>query len=240
MELILNNILKHLMMACMLFALSMAQAATSSPEMKQALQEFVAAQDLKNAWNTIASNAAKDASNGVIRGGNAALLKNKSLTEAQRDKAKKIMQDLAPKMAEEITAYHQSLDANALVMEMAETVYSKYYTVQEIRDLTAFYGSSAFKKITRLGMEAMAESRRTGEAVANILSRNESQFNVEDKRVMADFNQSATGKKQKLVGGKVRAESMQFLEEKSMQGMDSIVQKYGRILGQQLQTATGQ
>ncbi|MFZ6655367.1 hypothetical protein [Undibacterium sp. TJN19] len=230
----MKTIIKTLTVIFVLLLSPIIQAQSLTPEMKKALHDFVAIQNLDKLWATIIDGEAKNGIEGIKRGAIEKLEQASSLTDAQRANAKKIMIELAPQLADEVTAMHKKIDIVSLVTDMTETIYPKYYTVQEIRDLSNFYGSMAFRKTAVFGQEVAAESKRTGESKEMIWRNYEYRFSEQERQFMLDFNNSATGKKQKTIGAKVNAESMDFFYNRTMPAMDKIADHYGEMLTKRL------
>jgi hypothetical protein len=230
----LKHVIKTLAFIFVLLISSIIQAQTLTPEMKVTLHDFVAIQNLEKLWVSIIDSEAKNGIEGIKRGTIEKLEQTSSLTDAQRANLKKIMIELAPQLADEVTAMHKKIDVVSLVKDMTEAIYPKYYTVQEIRDLSHFYGSMAFRKTAIFGQEVTAESKRTGES-KEILWRNyEYRFSEQERQFMLDFNHSATGKKQKAIGAKVRDESLEFFYARTATAMDKIADQYGETLAKRL------
>lgn len=59
--------------------------------------------------------------------------------------------------------YMQQLDYNELLNEIAYTLYDKYYTFEEIKDLNAFYKTPTGQKALKLMSPIMAETTRLAE-----------------------------------------------------------------------------
>ncbi|MCH8618026.1 hypothetical protein [Undibacterium sp. TS12] len=230
----MKTILKHLMIIGILLTASLAQAAAPTPEMKQALKEFIEVQNLEQAWIIIIENAAKNGSEEVVKGAMRKLESSSSLSEVERTRIKNVILEMTPKIANEVTAFHKNLDVKTMVTEMIEAIYPKYYNVQEIRDLTMFYGSMAFRKTAIFGREIATESAITGESKRVLWRRYDSKFTPQETKQKLEFASSAIGLKQNAIGAKVNAECLDFFYNRTTPELLKIADRYGEVLAKRL------
>ncbi|NHZ63261.1 hypothetical protein [Massilia genomosp. 1] len=140
-------------------------------------------------------------------------------------------------MAADIAEQHRQLDAKALVAEMIMTVYPKYDSAGQIRELTAFYRSKAFKKTVAVGMQASNEAQRTGEAPALVWKRYEKQFDQDEVRTLMAMKNSPLGKHQDAIGPQLKNDCTEFLRARTEAGIDQVADRFGKVMAERLQAA---
>jgi uncharacterized protein len=157
--------IKKLTFTLFLFAcvfLAQANAQTDiAPEKQAAIKELVAiiqadnkVEDLVN----IMSAQMQVTSKSVFK---AMLDERSDLTPAEK---RSLEDSFAANQSDAIRRYQekfmQKLDLNAMIEETSIAIYDKHYTLEEIRDLTAFYKTPTGQKSLRLMPAIMSDSMR--------------------------------------------------------------------------------
>jgi hypothetical protein len=186
-------------------------AAELDPEMGAALRQLVASQKLQETLPAVLDNARLQGIEQAKQGAEQALADNHALSETERARARKIMDELAPQLAAGVDADLRKLDFPALAQGMVDTGYPKYYTVQEVRQLAAYYASPGYQKMTALLRKVQEEHARTGQDSQQLWRLYGKQISAQENRTVADFLDSPLGKKQKAVGERVKDECAAYL-----------------------------
>ncbi|MES2037102.1 MAG: hypothetical protein V4495_04640 [Pseudomonadota bacterium] len=206
--------------------------------MKLALRDFVAVQNLEKTWPAIIDSIAKITVQQVIKGATRELNEKSSLSQAERAAGEKFIQEMAPKIADDVSVFQRGLDIKSLITDMSEEVYPKYYTAKEIREFTTYYGSVGYKKGAVFAREIDIENAATGESKAVLWRRYESKFTPQEMKQMHEFNNSALGRKHQTVGAKIKAESLEFMYKRTAPEMNKISERYGEMLAQRLKASS--
>jgi hypothetical protein len=198
---------------CALLALhgALATAAELDPEMRKALRDLVAAQKLEQSLPPVFDNARRYGIEQVRQGAARSIEANTALSEAERARARKIMDELAPQLAAGVDADLRKLDAHALALGMVESVYPKYYTVEEVRQLAAYYATPAYQKMTAVLRMVNEEHARSGKDKQQLWRLYVQQVSVQEDHQVAAFMASPLGKKVGAIGAKVSDEGSDYL-----------------------------
>ncbi|MES2321917.1 MAG: DUF2059 domain-containing protein [Pseudomonadota bacterium] len=215
-----------------------AFSADLPADTKAALQTLVASQNIDKYWPAIISNAADGGVGQIQKSALAVMEQNRALTPADREILKKIIAETSPQVAIEIKEFQQGLNIDKLVSDMAEKIYPKHYTRDEILELAKFFRSTAYQKVTALGIEIRDENKRTGEDVTALWKKYDARLTTEEKKAFLDFNESPLGKKQLTVGPKVGAESLEYLKARIAEGYDPIITRYSVLVREKFLAAT--
>jgi hypothetical protein len=214
--------------------LSDARSAEQSLEMTKALQTLVASQNLEKNWPLIIQNSGKTGAAVIQRSALASLAGKPGFTDAQRRKAAGLIAEWSVPMAEEIDALNRAIDVKALLSDMAQTVYPKYFTSSEINDLAAFYSSKAFQKTVEIGLRVGEESARTGKSRESLWAKYDSMLTPDDKKSLAAFGNSAIGKKQQTVGPALGNDMRDFIQSRTDASVNEVADRYGKLLAAKL------
>jgi hypothetical protein len=222
----------------MLGAATPVFAAELSAQTKAALQTLVASQNIDKYWPLILSNATESGVGQIEKSALAVMEQNRALTPADREILKQIISETSPQVASDIKEFQRKLNPTALVTEMAEKVYPRHYTKDEILALADFFNSATYQKVTALGVEIREEHKRTGEDVTALWKKHDARLSTQEKKEFLDFNESPLGKKQLAVGPKVGAECYEFLRARMAEGYDPIVNRYAVLVRDKFLQAT--
>lgn len=207
-------------------------------ETKAALQTLVASQNIDRYWPLILSNATESGVGQIEKSALAVMERNRALTPADREILKQIISETSPQVASEIKEFQRKLNPTALVTEMAEKIYPKHYTKDEILALAKFFNGATYQKVTALGVEIREEHKRTGEDVTALWKKHDARLTTEEKKEFLDFNESPLGKKQLVAGPKVGAECFEFLKARMAEGYDPIINRYTVLVREKFLAAT--
>lgn len=208
-----------------------AAAAAPDAEMRAALKELVASQELEKNWPLILDALVQSGVAEIKRGLVDALERNPALTDSQRARALGLAAEMYAPMAAEILASQKNLDVNALMNDTTLQVYPKYFTAGEIRAMSKFYRSSAFKKMVDIGNRVNAEAARTGKSADSLYPKYLAQMSREEQATLTAFGNSAVGKKQQAVGAAVQQESLALYSQRTAPDIDAIAKRFGEKLG---------
>lgn len=234
----MKTFLKNLAIIFIFLSPSLSHAEALAPDMKLALRDFVAVQNLEKTWPAIIDGIAKITVQQVIKGATRELNEASSLSQAERVAGEKFIQEMAPKIADDVSAFQKKLDIKSLITDMAEEVYPKYYNAQEIHEFTAYYASPGYKKGAVIAREIEIESASTGESKAVLWRRYESKFTPQEVKQMQAFNSSALGRKHQAAGAKIKAECLELMYKRTAPEMNKISERYGEMMAQRLKAAS--
>lgn len=213
-----------------LLASPASHAAAVPDDMKEALHALVLSQDLKTVWPVIMRNAAIDGAARVERGAMDQINVLRDLTPAQREQVTIAVKSMAGKVAAELDEMNRQTDIEKLVEDLVQAVYPKYYSLDEIRQLTAFYNNPAFKKIVQAELAITAESKRAGSDSANIRTRVYAAIPEQDSRIVVAFSTSELGRKKTRIASQVNADMMASLQSLQRPAFDAIIARNTKLL----------
>jgi hypothetical protein len=211
-----------------------ARSAESSVETRKALQTLVASLNLEQYWPLVIEKFGQNGAAAIQSSALASLAGVPNLTDAQRRKAEALIAQWSVPMAEEIYAYHRKIDVTKLLSEMAETVYPKYFTAGEIRELAAFYGSSAFHKVAATNIRMAQEKARSAQGIQGPGIKYGSLLTQGEKEFVMAFGNSALGRKQLAVGPALSKDMLEFLNGRTAAGVNEVVDRYRKMLATEL------
>lgn len=213
---------KIIVYTCILIAGAMAFAATAAQndDVKAAAARLAASQQLGSYLPMIIRNASIDSIEKVKRGAMLRLESNAALSDAQRTRAMEIIDQFAPQIAADMDALHRTLDANALVLEMIETVYPKYFSQAEMQSLAEFYESTAFHKVARNELSVFKKNLET-------------LLTPQEKQLLMNFYNSSLGQKQR--NPQIAQESLAFMRSRVDPMIAALVAPYGEKMSKELQ-----
>lgn len=218
----------------MLFASPALPAAVVHDDMKEALHALALSQDLKTFWPVIMRNAAIDGAARVERGAMDRINTRQDLTPTQREQVTTAVKSVAGKVAVELDEMNRQIDIEKLVEDLVQAVYPKYYSVAEIRQLTAFYNNPAFKKIVQAELAITAESKLSGSDSDKIRTRVYAAIPEQDSRVVVAFSTSELGRKQKRIASQVNADMMATFQGFQRPAFDAIIARNSQFLQAQM------
>lgn len=198
--------------------------------MEDALHALALSQDMKTVWPVIMRNASMEGASRVERGALDQLNARQDLTPAQREQVTLAVKDIAGKVAAELDEMNRQTDIDQLVENMVQAVYPKYYSVADIRQLTAFYNSPSFKKIVQAELAISAASKRSGSDSANIRTRIFAAIPEQDRRVVVAFSTSELGRRQQRIASQVNADMMGYLQHLQRPAYDAIIARNTQLL----------
>lgn len=213
---------------------ALTTAAEQSADMKEALRLLVESQDMAKHWPTIVENSARTGAAEFEQGALEALERQTGLTPAQQDKARFLIASWSGPIAAEITARQKRRDVSQVVNAMVAAVYPKYFSAAEIRQMAAFYQSSAFHKAVAIELANKGAQRRPPAQQAIETARNNARFSPEEKAAIATFQASAVARKQGQVGQQVSADGAAFLKEAMRSDEQEVVGPYAKRLADEL------
>jgi hypothetical protein len=131
----------------LVLAVQVPHASASGPdsEMRAALDQMVAAQDLEREMPAILERSRLQGLEIVRRTALDLIAANRSWGEAEGVRARQIMEELAPRVVETVFATQKQQDRHLLGADMIRATYPKYYSAAEISELAAYYASPAYK-----------------------------------------------------------------------------------------------
>jgi len=191
----------RLAIACLL-ALAAAHvpaAPALSEEKKQALDEFVAAYRLAEIWPQMAPKIAHDSLPRLEDATHADLDADRFPDAAHADAAHARVPALLADGRHALEDALQRFDADELAVFTAYEIYAKYFETEEIRQISAFFGSPTGRKLSDLGPALLAEGRRP--RAGNVLEKH---FDAAELAEIAAFQASPVGLKMNATAGQIR------------------------------------
>jgi uncharacterized protein len=215
--------LPRLALLCTLaFAAAHAPAAPPLPDdKKQALAEFVVAYRLADTWPQMAPKIARDSLPRLDDATHADLDADKFPDAARAEAAHARVPALLAEGRRELEDALQRFDADELAAYTAYGIYAKYFETEEIRQISAFFGSPTGRKLTDLAPTILAESRKP--QAGNVMARH---FDEKELAEIDAFWNSPTGQKMHETAEQIREDMHAHFIERS----ESAVQAVARDL----------
>ena len=215
--------LPRLALLCTLaFAAAHAPAAPPLPDdKKQALAEFVVAYRLADTWPQMAPKIARDSLPRLEDATHADLDADKFPDAARAEAAHARVPALLAEGRRELEDALQRFDADELAAYTAYGIYAKYFETEEIRQISAFFGSPTGRKLTDLAPTILAESRKP--QAGNVMARH---FDEKELAEIDAFWNSPTGQKMHETAEQIREDMHAHFIERS----ESAVQAVARDL----------
>ena len=195
---------------CMLAALAACATPPPAPspltdDRRQALDAFIVAYRLADAWPQAAPKIARDS-----------LPRLENATHADIDHdghdeaAHARVAALLPQGRRELQDALQRFDAGEFARDTAYEIYAKYFDTAEIRQIVAFYESPVGRKLIDLGPTLVAEHKRPGGA--DPLDKH---FDAPEQAQIAAFWGSPVGRKMNATAEQVREDMHAHFIERS-------------------------
>ena len=139
------------------------------------------------------------------------------LADAWPQMAPKIARDSLPRLED---ATHADLDADELAAYTAYEIYAKYFETEEIRQISAFFGSPTGRKLTDLSPTILAESRKpqAGNVMAN-------HFSEQELAEIDAFWNSPTGQKMHASAEQIREDMHAHFIERSEAALQAVARQ---------------
>ena len=198
---------------------ALAACATPPPapapltdERRQALDEFIVAYRLADAWPQAAPKIARDS-----------LPRLENATHADidhdgnADAAHARVSGLLPEGRRELQDALLRFDADEFARYTAYEIYAKYFDTAEIRQIAEFYGSPVGRKLIALGPTLVAEHKRPGGA--DPLDKH---FDATEQAQIAAFWGSPVGRKMNATAEQVREDMHAHFIERSEPALQDV------------------
>ena len=204
------------------FAVLAALAACATPpptapapltdDRRQALDEFIVAYRLADAWPQAAPKIARDSLPRLEDAAHADI-DHDGKGEAAHARVAALM----PQGRRELQDALQAFDANELARYTAYEIYAKYFDTAEIRQIAAFYESPVGRKLIALGPVLVAEHKRPGGA--DPLDKH---FDATEQADIATFWGSPVGRKMNATAEQVREDMHAHFMERSEPALQAV------------------
>lgn len=208
---------------------STAQAAEPGPEAKKALHTIVRAQHIEEKWRSYLDSAAQRNANVMQQTVKEKVNAAPQLSQAQRKKALAMLPEWTVAVAQDLKTLDRSMDMTALIGEMAQTVYPRFFTDHEITELAAFYSSSAYQKTIDVGARIKEEQRRTGVNDPAAWDKHNDLFTKHENDVILAHGRSDVGKKLDRVGAALNQDMLTFFGGKTSASISAIAERHMRL-----------
>ncbi len=195
---------------------------------RQALDAFIVAYRLADAWPQMAPKIARDSLPRLEDATHADLDHERFASPAQAEAAHARVPALLPQGRRELLEALQRFDADEFARYTAYEVYAKYFDTGELRRIAAFYESPTGRKLVALGPVLVAEHRRPGGA--DPLDKH---FDADEQAEIAAFWGSPVGRKMNATAEQVREDMHAHFIERS----EPALQAVARHLATQAQAA---
>ena len=165
------NLVALTVLALLFCAHTLAAQEAVSPEKKALIKEILVATDaLKNA-EAMRTAMSAELERTLLRVLAEAVGNDAKLTEAEREQLRESLSQRARRARqrfEQLLA--QKIDYGQLVEEISYEVYDKFFTLEELKDLLAFYRTATGQKTIRVMPQLFAESMtRTNERLTPLI-----------------------------------------------------------------------
>ncbi len=211
--------LPRLALICTLaFAAAHASAAPPLPDdKKQALAEFIVAYRLADAWPQMAPKIARDSLPRLEDATHADLDADRFADAAHSEAAHARVPALLAEGRRELEDALQRFDADELAAYTAYEIYAKYFETEEIRQISAFYGSPVGQKLSDLGPTIVAESHRP--QAGDVMARH---FDAKELAEIDAFWNSPTGIKMHDTAEQIREDMHAHFIERSEAAVQAV------------------
>lgn len=208
---------------------STAQAAEPGAQTKQALHTIVTAQRVEATWRGHLASAAQGHANVMQQTVKDKVNAAPQLSRVQRDKALAMLPEWTAAVASDLKTLDPSMDMTALVDEMAQTVYPRFFTDPEIAELAAFYSSSAYQKTLDIGARIREDQRRTGVSDPAAWDKYNHLFTKQENDAILAHGRSDVGKKLDRVGPALNKEVLTFFGPKTSASIAAIAERHMKL-----------
>lgn len=195
-------------------------APVPSDDKKQALDEFIVAYRLADAWPQMAPKIAHDSLPRLEDATHADLDADKFADRAQSDAAHARVAPLLTQGRSDLEAALQHFDADELAAYTAYEIYAKYFGTAEIRQISAFFASPTGSKVTTLAPTLLAESRKPG--ANDVMARH---FDAGELAEIAAFWNSPVGLKLNATAEQIREDMHAHFIERSEAAVQAIARQ---------------
>jgi hypothetical protein len=206
--------LARLALLCMLAATALrATAAAPLPDDKrQALADFILAYRLADVWPQMAPKIAHDSLPRLENATHADLDADKS-SEAAHARVPALLVDGERQLQDAL----QRFDADELAAYTAYEIYAKYFETEEIRQITAFFGSPTGRKLTEQAPAILIESRKPG--AGDVMARH---FDATELAEIGTFWNSPVGRRMNETAGQIREDMHAHFVERSEAALQAV------------------
>jgi hypothetical protein len=202
------------------FATLAVHADPMTDDKREALRQFQSVYRLAELWPQMVPKIARDSLPRLEDATRADIDADALPDAAHRAAAQARVGLLLPAGREALEAALQRFDADELASWTALEIYGRYFETQEIRDITAFFGSDVGRKVTMLGPTLLAESRRPG--AGDVMARH---FSAAELQEMAVFWQSPVGLKMNATAEQVREDMHDHFAQRSEAAVQSVARQ---------------
>ena len=178
-----------------------------SEQDKGDLHDFVAVQHMDEMWPQLYPKIASDTSRWVRQFAEADIAESAQLSQAQRAKAKDMLDRFMPAAQDDLTAYLKAYDYRQLTDFLAVDVYGSLFEMSQIRQLTAFYKTPTGQKLQR---ETPAIMREMKAGDKNVMERH---FTKPEIAAVMAFYQSPAEQRVQATAPQVQARIKEFYEK---------------------------
>jgi hypothetical protein len=198
-----------------------AAHATAAPPLsddrKQALTEFIVAYRLAEVWPQMAPKIARDSLPRLEDATHADLDADKFADRAQADAAHARVPALLAEGQRELEQALQRFDADELAVYTAYEIYAKLFETGEIRQISAFFGSPAGRRLTEQAPAILVESRKPG--AGDVMARH---FDADELAAITAFWNSPVGRKMNQTAEQIREQMHAHFVERSEPALQAV------------------
>lgn len=211
--------LVRLALLCTLVAAA-AQAVAAPPlsdDKRQALAEFIGAYRLAQAWPQMVPKIAHDSLPRLEQATHADLDADAIPDRALAEAAHARVAALLPEGRRELEQALQRFDADELAAYTAYEIYAGLFETDEIRQISAFFGSPTGRKLTEQAPAIMIESRRPG--AGDVMARH---FDADELATITAFWNSPVGRKMNQTAEQIREQMHAHFIERSEPALQAV------------------
>jgi hypothetical protein len=191
-----------------------------SDDRKQALEEFIVAYRLADAWPQMAPKIAHDSLPRLEDATHADLDADKFADRAQADAAHARVPALLAQGRRDLEEALQHFDADEFAAYTAYEIYAKYFETAEIRQISAFFDSPTGRKVSTLAPTILVESRRPG--AGDVMAQH---FDAAELAEITAFWTSPVGLKMSATAEQIREDMHAHFIERSEPSVQAVARR---------------
>ncbi|NHZ36831.1 DUF2059 domain-containing protein [Massilia rubra] len=201
-------------------------AAEPGAETMRALQTIVTAEHIEEKYRAYLDSSATRHAATLQKMLEEKLNAAPQLSQAQRKRALAMLPAWSAALAADLKIRDKSMNLPALISDMAQTIYPRYFTDAELKELAAFYASSAYQKTIDVSARIKEDKRRTGVADPAAWDKYDHLFTEAENDVILANGDSALGKKLTRVSPALNKEILMYFGAKTSDNINAIAGRH--------------
>lgn len=214
-----------------LFAVSPLNAKELKKEDEQVVREFIASQRIVENWPGLVRAMSSNGAERIRKSAQIVIEKSDTTTAQDKKEIMSVVDSISEDAARDITEALRKMDYKKLFDEMGFRVYPKYFSIQELKQLTKFFSSPTGQKFLRLTPILATESKQAGNQ--NIMTR---YFDSTEVNELTIFYQSEVARRMRATADLVKKETQPIFDTLTAPLVDPIVERYVLLIKQKYST----